>query len=133
MKTKRMDIKRKRKTQFLETGQYKYVILKVSKGTSYDLIAQLVEHETFNFGVEGSSPSGVTNNIFLIALVVQSNRTSVYETEDLGLNPNESTNALVAQLVALQTFNLRVQGSSPCGSTNKNNALVAQQVRVADS
>ena len=27
-----------------------------------DLIAQLVEHETFNFGVEGSSPSGVTKS-----------------------------------------------------------------------
>ena len=26
------------------------------------LIAQLVEHETFNFGVEGSNPSGHTTN-----------------------------------------------------------------------
>ena len=82
MMTKRLDIKRKRKTQFLETGRYKYVILKVSKSTSYDLIAQLVEHETFNFGVEGSNPSGVTNNIFKFAPVVQLKRTSDYESED---------------------------------------------------
>ena len=26
----------------------------------YDSVAQLAEHETFNFGVLGSSPSGVT-------------------------------------------------------------------------
>ena len=27
----------------------------------YDLLAQLVEHNTFNVGVAGSSPAGVTN------------------------------------------------------------------------
>ena len=96
-----------------------------------DPIAQLVEHYTFNVRVLGSSPSGVTITYF--ALVVQLNRTPDYESGDWGLNPCESTNALVAQLVALQTFNLRVQGSSPCGSTNRNNALVAQLARVADS
>ena len=36
------------------------------------------------------------NNIF--ALVVQFNRTPDYESGDWGLNPCESTNALVAQL-----------------------------------
>ncbi len=29
----------------------------------YDFVAQLVEHRTFNAGVEGSNPSGITVNV----------------------------------------------------------------------
>lgn len=42
------------------------------------------------------------NNIF--ALVVQLNRTPDYESGDWGLNPCESTNALVAQLASAVGF-----------------------------
>ena len=31
-----------------------------------DLVAQLVEHNTFNVGALGSSPSGITNNSELL-------------------------------------------------------------------
>lgn len=30
--------------------------------TLYDLLTQLVEYNTFNIGVDGSSPSQITNN-----------------------------------------------------------------------
>ena len=42
------------------------------------------------------------NKIF--ALVVQMNRTPDYESGDWGLNPCESTNALVAQLASAVGF-----------------------------
>jgi hypothetical protein len=31
-------------------------------------VAQVVEHETFNLGVEGSSPSGLTNKVLILRI-----------------------------------------------------------------
>src|SRR5690606_41731993 len=55
-----------------------------------DSIAQLVEHNTFNVGVLGSSPSRVT--FFLLQVIITD---------------------LIAQLVEHNTFNVWVLGSSP--------------------
>ena len=56
-----------------------------------DSLAQLVEHNTFNVGVSGSSPERVTK----------------------GSGSSTTKPALLAQLVEQLTLNQRVQGSSP--------------------
>ena len=35
----------------------------------YDFVAQLVEHNTFNVGVEGSNPSGITKMFFDMGVI----------------------------------------------------------------
>src|SRR5690606_8786811 len=60
-----------------------------------DSIAQLVEHNTFNVGVLGSSPSRVT--FFLLQLIITDS---------------------IAQLVEHNTFNVGVLGSSPSRVTS---------------
>ena len=65
-----------------------------------DLVAQLVEHITFNDGVLGSSPSQVTKKHYFL-----------------------ECNDLVAQLVEHITFNDGVLGSSPSQVTFKDVAL----------
>ena len=59
-------------------------------------LAQLVEHDTLNVGVQGSSPWGSTK------------AQAPYNTENT---------ASLAQLVEHDTLNVGVQGSSPWGST----------------
>ena len=59
-----------------------------------DSIAQLVEHNTFNVGVLGSSPSRVTYFI--------KTKHTIYTCNDS-----------IAQLVEHNTFNVGVLGSSP--------------------
>ena len=61
-------------------------------------LAQLVEHDTLNVGVQGSSPWGSTK------------AQATYNTENT---------ASLAQLVEHDTLNVGVQGSSPWGSTKK--------------
>ena len=56
-------------------------------------LAQLVEHDTLNVGVQGSSPWGSTRQVLYI------------------------NTASLAQLVEHDTLNVGVQGSSPWGST----------------
>ena len=62
--------------------------------TIFDLVAQLVEHLTFNQRVLGSNPSGIT---FFLQRFISVD--------------------LVAQLVEHLTFNQRVLGSNPSGIT----------------
>jgi hypothetical protein len=66
----------------------------------FDLIAQLVEHITFNDGVLGSSPSQVTN-----------------------FYSNLQRKDLIAQLVEHITFNDGVLGSSPSQVTKSRAEL----------
>ena len=60
---------------------------------NYASLAQLVEHDTLNVGVQGSSPWGSTTQVLYINI------------------------ASLAQLVEHDTLNVGVQGSSPWGST----------------
>lgn len=41
-------------------GKFGKKVLKILNFYKVDLVAQLVEHNTFNVGVLGSSPSGIT-------------------------------------------------------------------------
>ena len=63
-----------------------------SAKTREDSLAQLVEHNTFNVGVSGSSPERVTKGKRVF---------------------HNKLPALLAQLVEQLTLNQRVQGSSP--------------------
>ena len=47
-------------TVFLHPVQITYLNNRLSNGLLGDLVAQLVEHITFNDGALGSSPSGIT-------------------------------------------------------------------------
>src|SRR5690606_19529071 len=69
---------------------------------SIDSIAQLVEHNTFNVGVLGSSPSRVTN-FFLLRLKLILRRGAGVVTE---------------QIANLSSGN-RCQGSNPCLSAER--------------
>ena len=62
-----------------------------------DSVAQLVEHDTLNVGVQGSIPCRVTRVIQFVFLFLRD---------------------LVAQLVEHNTFNVGVLGSSPSQVTN---------------
>src|SRR5690554_3789908 len=66
-----------------------------------DSIAQLVEHNTFNVGVLGSSPSRVT--FFLLQLIITDS---------------------IAQLVEHNIFNVGVLGSSPSRVTSWDKSVV---------
>ncbi len=76
-----------------------YICTRIEEIVKGDLVAQLVEHNTFNVGVLGSSPSQVTRVIQFI----------FFDFEDL-----------VAQLVEHNTFNVGVLGSSPSQVTEKS-------------
>ena len=67
----------------------------------HDSIAQLVEHNTFNVGVLGSSPSRVTFLLFMYLLQIL-----FFDS--------------IAQLVEHNTFNVGVLGSSPSRVTSRD-------------
>ena len=72
-----------------------------------DLVAQLVEHHTFNVGVLGSSPSGVTNRYIVQLVEYRSPKPKV-----VGSSPSASAMhnmVYVAQLVR----------ASDCGSEGR--------------
>lgn len=92
-------------------------------------------HETFNFGVLGSSPSGRTSSIEY-ALVAQRqsigllNRGSRFRNSPGALNAKY---ALIAQLVEYMTFNHGVVGSIPIRYTKINTCqLININAYVAD-
>ncbi len=72
-----------------------------------DSLAQLVEHITFNDGVLGSNPRGITK-----------------DNQSLQKNKDDS----LAQLVEHITFNDGVLGSNPRGITKDNQSL--QKIRM---
>ena len=78
-----------------------------------DLVTQSVEYYTFNVGVEGSSPSGVTN-ISLAQLVVHLTLNQRVPSSSLGGDTEYFHSSGESERLAT---NQKVGGSSPSGGT----------------